>query len=614
MDGAAGTSMRLTTTIVLLACLLWPRATRAAETWTYAASDHFEVYTTSGGKQAREALAYFERVHAFFADFLHLTPQQSRPTRVIVFSGDREFKPYRLNEAAIAYYRAGPDRDYIVMQSFDPEAYPIVVHEYAHLIVRHSGRSYPTWLNEGLAEFFSTLSPLGGKMTIGRVPLGRLRELSVSGLLPLGRLIGVTSESPEYNTANRAGVFYAESWALAHMLWMQDGYRGKTQAFLDAVAHGSSVENAFQSVFARPMAQVASDLALYVKSTTFKFFTSNYRDPKPASEYDVRPVPAFEARLMTATLLAEGRETETAARTALSALEAEQPDNAAVLEARAYLELWHGHEEAAAPFMSRAIAKGSRNASIYRDYAMTVASPAEAASLLEKAAALDPSNIEVGIRYAEALLREQRAADALKALERIKDLPLDEAFMFFQVAANAYLANDEFDNAKASAAKAVQYAEPGREAAYAEQLAKRIDDFVARRAAAQESIRNAPAATDASTPARAAESAASTRDAAARPTTSRGETPFADIVTIVEGRIWSLACNSQPVVMQVVQSDSTIVRFVIDDPQKIKIIGKDGITTDLTCGSQSTKVRLGYEPSVDERLHTLGVIRLLDFR
>ena len=613
--------MRLSAVALLLTCLLLPRSTDAADTWTYAASDHFEVYTTGGARQARDALAYFERVHAFFSDFLHLTPKQVRPTRVIVFSGDREYKPYRLNDVAVAYYRAGPDRDYIVMKSFDPEAYPTVVHEYAHLIVRHSGQSYPLWLNEGLAEFFSTLSPLGGKMTIGRVPLGRLQELSRSGLMPVARLLAVTHDSPEYNTSNRAGIFYAESWALMHMLWMQDGYRGKVEPFLDAVAHGSSVDAAFQSVYGRPTAQVAKDLSAYVTSTTFRFFTSNYRDPKPSSAYETRPVAAFEARLMTATLLAEGGASETAARAALAALETEQPENASVLEARAYLELWHGHQDAAAPFMSKAIAHGSRNAGLYRDYAGMATSPAEAIPLLEKAVSFDANDVNLRIRLAAALLREHRSDDCLKALEPIKDLPLSEGFMFFQVAANAYLQSDQIDNARTSAAKAIRYAEPGSQATYAQHLAQEIEDFVARRAAAEQLTRNAPTTSSAtstvagpSASATSGQPTASLNDDARGSTTSRGETPFADIVSIVEGRIWNLACGSKPVVMQVVKADRTIARFVIDDPQRITIIGKGGITTDLICGEQSTKVRLGYEPHADERLHTAGIVRLLDFR
>lgn len=603
--------MRLRLLAVVL-CLALPSTAAAAETWTYASSDHFEVYTTAGPKEARDVLAYFERVHAFFTDFMHLTPKQARPTRVIVFSGEREYKPYRPNEAAIAYYRPGPDRDYIVMESFDPDAYPIVVHEYAHLIARHSGQSYPPWLSEGVAEFFSTLSPLGGQMTIGRVPRGRLQELSVSALLPLPQLVAVSHDSPEYNSPNRAGVFYAESWALTHMLWMQDGYRGKMQSFLDTMAQGATAEAAFQKIYGRTMAQVAGDLTTYVKSTTFRYFTTSYRDPKPASAYEPHAVTPFDARLMTTTLLAEGAETEVAARAALSDLEREQPESPQVSEVRAYLELRHGHPDAAAPFIAKAIEHGSTNPTLYRDAAGLATSPTEAATLLGKAVALDPDDVELRIRYAGALLNNQRAAESLKALEPIKNLPLDQAFFFFQVAANGYMATDQFDNARASAAKAGEYAEAGYQADTARRLVQSIDDFLARRAAAEQMARSAAAASAAPPDASPRPNLGNSLNG--EPTTSRGETPFADVISVVRGRIRKITCDTKPIVVELVQADRTIVRFVIDDPQLMTILGKGSITTDLACGDQSTNVRLGYEPMPDERLRTLGVVRLLDFR
>ena len=41
----------------------------------YAESEHFEVYTTGGDRTARDALNYFERVHAFFTEFMKITPK-----------------------------------------------------------------------------------------------------------------------------------------------------------------------------------------------------------------------------------------------------------------------------------------------------------------------------------------------------------------------------------------------------------------------------------------------------------------------------------------------------------------------------------------------------------
>src|SRR5215510_8657920 len=123
---------------VLLASLLLVARAEAAEDWTYASSEHFEVYTTAGGGTARGALTYFERIHAFFAEQLGVSPKQKVPTRVIIFSTDRQFAPYRPSQAAAAFYLSGADRDYIVMGRFDEESDDIVAHEYVHLLIRYS--------------------------------------------------------------------------------------------------------------------------------------------------------------------------------------------------------------------------------------------------------------------------------------------------------------------------------------------------------------------------------------------------------------------------------------------------------------------------------------------
>jgi len=41
-----------------------------------------------------------------------------------------------------------------------------------HLLIRHMELKLPVWLNEGIAEVYSTLRPLAGKVAIGNVPEG----------------------------------------------------------------------------------------------------------------------------------------------------------------------------------------------------------------------------------------------------------------------------------------------------------------------------------------------------------------------------------------------------------------------------------------------------------
>ena len=107
-----------------------------------------------------------------------------------MFSGDRNYKPYRPNEAAIAYYRPGPDRDYIVMKSFDAEGYPTVVHEYAHLIVNDdiglaaASGAAGVHLGEGDASIDEARARLGPRAMVGVScydSLARARQFAAAG-------------------------------------------------------------------------------------------------------------------------------------------------------------------------------------------------------------------------------------------------------------------------------------------------------------------------------------------------------------------------------------------------------------------------------------------------
>jgi hypothetical protein len=631
-------SVLLPVLLALFAYSSGPRA--AADQWTFASSDHFEVYTTGGARRAREALVYFERVRAFFVDVLKLSPDAQQPVRIIVFSGRREFQPYRINDVAIAYYRPGPDRDYIVMESMVDEAYPLVVHEYAHLIMRHSNARYPAWLNEGFAEFFSTISPYGGQMSIGRVPQGRLNYL-VSGerMFDLERLFAVTHDSPEYRTQNHAGVFYSQSWALTHMLMTSEGYRQGSSRFLSMISEGVSAAEAMTTVYQKPLKQVLSDLYGYVRSDRFVFFSANYKSPREASSYQTREVPAFEAGLVTANLLAAGRDAREKARAAFDALSAQDPDDMRLLESRAYFEWRAGQREAAGPLFARAIERGSTNARTYRDYAALLggADPVREEALLRSAVGLDPGDVEARIRLGFALIRQRKGAEALVALESIKQVTPGDAFNLFQVRANAFMMLNRVDEGRAAAAAMLKYATTDSQREYGARLAKSIDDTVAaREAMARAAAERAAAAESRAAAARAGAAARPSPDPSLSatppmPIVSRSPTATADDapgprdvrdgvtrswdgrdLEIVTGRLRMVVCGSQPAVE--IATETRRLRLAIDIPSLVNVIGADGNTVDLQCGSQDTRVRAGFYRPTPLAPQSAGNLRLLDFR
>jgi hypothetical protein len=314
--------------IAVLACLVLTSQPRAAATWSYASSEHFEVFTTGGARTARDALSYFERVHAFFTDFMKLSPRAGHPTRLIVFSNEREFTPYRPNEAASAYYQPGPDRDFIVMRSLGPDAYPVVVHEYVHLILRHTNARYPVWLNEGLAEFFSTLEPEGRRMGVGRVPVGRLQHIAnASRLIPLTRLLSIGHDAPEYNQLGHAGTFYSESWAFVHMLMADAKYRPQADSLLKRISAGGDAAAVLVEIYGQPLAVLQQELENYIRRQAYTYFVADYRDPPPLDKVPVTIVDEFDAALMPANLLANSPRGEAEARRAFEQLASQRPDH-----------------------------------------------------------------------------------------------------------------------------------------------------------------------------------------------------------------------------------------------------------------------------------------------
>src|SRR5260370_7433582 len=85
------------------------------------------------------------------------------------------------------------------MKSIAQEYYPVAIHEYTHLVVEHSGLPLPPWLNEGLAEVYSTLKPDGKRVRFGDILIGRVRELQNGQRLDPQPLPAARPKSPVYN-------------------------------------------------------------------------------------------------------------------------------------------------------------------------------------------------------------------------------------------------------------------------------------------------------------------------------------------------------------------------------------------------------------------------------
>src|SRR5690606_15891069 len=120
------------------------------------------------------------------------------------------------------------------------DLYPAAVHEYMHLLIRHSGLKLPVWFNEGLAEVHSTMKPHGGQILIGAPPAGRAFVLMKQRWFPATALFNIRHDSAEFNETDRTGVFYSQSWLLTHMLMLSEAYGREFAKFVVELSNTGS--------------------------------------------------------------------------------------------------------------------------------------------------------------------------------------------------------------------------------------------------------------------------------------------------------------------------------------------------------------------------------------
>src|SRR5262249_18394878 len=211
---------------------------------------------------------------------------------------------YKGKPAALAgYFGQGQDANYIVLclEGYE-ESTLITYHEYTHLLVRNAVRTLPVWLNEGLAEYYSTyrLIESGKAAVIGRAMADHVLLLR-HRYLPIVELIEVGQSSPMYNEGERRSIFYAESWALTHYLMVAKPKGGEQiNQYVAAIAEGRTTADAFQQAFGMAPAQMDKELQAYLHRLTFKEYHFNFADkltvvadPGPARALTANEVDAW---------------------------------------------------------------------------------------------------------------------------------------------------------------------------------------------------------------------------------------------------------------------------------------------------------------------------------
>ncbi|MGH9803507.1 MAG: DUF1570 domain-containing protein, partial [Blastocatellia bacterium] len=257
------------------------------DVWISARSKHFTLIGNASEKQIRKVGAELEK---FREAVLRLSGIWQRrfapPVTVFVFKDNETYEPfkplYQGKPADVSgYLQSSNNSAYITLTTDvrrqDPEA--VIFHEYVHFLTSGGRRPLPTWLSEGLAEYFSTFAVTGdGKqIVIGRAIPAHLQRLREGPWLPLATLLTVDNDSPFYQESDKKSVFYAQSWALTHLLMTgNDDRQSQFRQFMAAVASGLSAGEGFKQFFQTDAASLDLELRDYVRRKVFNSQTISF--------------------------------------------------------------------------------------------------------------------------------------------------------------------------------------------------------------------------------------------------------------------------------------------------------------------------------------------------
>jgi hypothetical protein len=238
-----------------LAAVLIPSSALAQ--WVRVETPNFIVYSESGEKRAREIAAEFERFREALGRVIpRANVNAAVPTLAVVFGSQKSFDTYRprFNGKPIrvaGYFYATEDLNVVAMvDSF--EATRTIFHEYVHLVLDNSVGRTPLWLNEGLAEYYSTftIEGAGRRASVGNPIVPHLQTMMEGRMLSLAELLAVEHSSPLYNEGERRrGLFYAQSWALVHMIVSRSGGFAQLNRYAALAAAGTPSLAAWREVF-----------------------------------------------------------------------------------------------------------------------------------------------------------------------------------------------------------------------------------------------------------------------------------------------------------------------------------------------------------------------------
>ena len=251
--------------------------------FTEVRSPNFRVLTNGSEHDARRIALEFEQMRAVFSvGFPKMRLTTGAPLLIFALQTESDMKSlapaqWKNHKGPLpaGLFDHGWEKQFAIVRIDQdvPGAYNVVYHEYVHTLLHSNFRWLPTWLDEGLAEFYGNTRFEPKKSYVG-APSTRVYRLQNRTMIKLETLLTINPWSYYRGDENQIDIFYAESWALVHYLvFGPDMELGKKLSrFYAQLQAGDPQLKAFRDVFG-DLKQVEDGLQKYIQAFAFHAYS-----------------------------------------------------------------------------------------------------------------------------------------------------------------------------------------------------------------------------------------------------------------------------------------------------------------------------------------------------
>jgi tetratricopeptide (TPR) repeat protein len=236
--------------------------------WLRTSSAHFVVLSDAPIPKGEQIVLRLEQMrsvlgHQLMKSKLHL----SLPLDIIGVKSDDEYiqiAPIRDGRpvSSTGFFLHGDDRNYIVLNLADDKSWQTVTRDFFHLFLIYNYPPTPSWFDEGLVEYLSSLQLSDEEGMMGADPGPYLAILNSQPWIPLTELFA-TKLDPKKPTKP---IFRAEAWMVMHYIISQDKMSETGSYFGLVMGQGEPIDQAITKAYGAAPAQLEHTIKEYSRS------------------------------------------------------------------------------------------------------------------------------------------------------------------------------------------------------------------------------------------------------------------------------------------------------------------------------------------------------------